>query len=120
MKDPFIDCLFPVEQLKAGVGRIDLYVFLVLQAVIDVADGGLVRLFPDELIQLVQRQELVLVAVGGHLALGLDAVVMYARTEDLPAIRKPGDALMIGAYDWTVMSWEDRAGISEIALQRTR
>ena len=53
-------------------------------------------------------------------ALGLDAVVMYARTEDLPAIRKPGDALMIGAYDWTVMSWEDRAGISEIALQRTR
>lgn len=53
-------------------------------------------------------------------ALGLDAVVMYARTEDLPAIRKPGDSLMIGAYDWLVMSWEDRAGISEIALQRTR
>ena len=58
----------------------------------------------------------------GHtqFALGLDAVVMYARTEDLPAIRKPGDALMIGAHDWTVISWEDRAGISEIALQRTR
>lgn len=58
----------------------------------------------------------------GHtqFALGLDSVVMYARTEDLPVIRKPGDSLMIGAYDWTVMSWEDREGISEIALQRTR
>ena len=58
----------------------------------------------------------------GHtqFALGLDAIVMYARTEDLPAIRKPGDALMVGSHDWTVMSWEDRAGISEIALQRTR
>ena len=53
-------------------------------------------------------------------ALGLDAVVMYARTSDLPPIRKPGDALMIGAYDWIVMSWEDREGISEIMLQRTR
>lgn len=53
-------------------------------------------------------------------ALGLDAVVMFARTEDLPPIRKPGDALMIGAYDWIVMSWEDRAGVSEIALQRSR
>ena len=53
-------------------------------------------------------------------SLGLDAVVMYARTSDLPPIRKPGDALMIGAYDWIVMSWEDREGISEIALQRTR
>lgn len=60
--------------------------------------------------------------MAGHtqFALGLDAVVMYARTEDLPSIRKPGDALMIGSYDWTVMSWEDRAGISEIALQRAR
>ena len=58
----------------------------------------------------------------GHteFALGLDAVVMFARTEDLPPIRKPGDALMIGSHDWTIMSWEDRAGISEIALQRTR
>ena len=58
----------------------------------------------------------------GHtqFALGLDAVVMYARTEDLPPARKPGDALMIGAHDWTVMSWEDRAGVSEIALQRSR
>ena len=53
-------------------------------------------------------------------ALGLDAVVMYARTSDLPPQRKPGDALMIGSYDWIVMSWEDREGISEIALQRTR
>jgi len=60
--------------------------------------------------------------LSGHtqFALGLDAVVMYARTEDLPAIRKPGDALMVGVHDWTVISWEDRAGISEIALQRTR
>ena len=58
----------------------------------------------------------------GHtqFALGLDAVVMFARTEDLPPIRKPGDVLMIGAYDWTVMSWEDREGVSEIALQRSR
>ncbi|MBQ9000544.1 MAG: hypothetical protein IJ087_01670 [Eggerthellaceae bacterium] len=53
-------------------------------------------------------------------AMGLDAVVMFARTEDLPPARKPGDALMIGSYDWTVMSWEDRAGVSEIALQRSR
>jgi hypothetical protein len=60
--------------------------------------------------------------MAGHtqFALGLDAMVMYARTEDLPAIRKPGDALMIGQHDWTVISWEDRAGISEIALQRAR
>lgn len=53
-------------------------------------------------------------------AIGLDAVVMYARTDDLPKARKPGDALMVGSHDWTVMSWEDRAGISEIALQRSR
>ena len=53
-------------------------------------------------------------------ALGLDSVVMYARTSDLPPIRKPGDALMVGAYDWTVLSWEDRDGISEVALQRSR
>lgn len=60
--------------------------------------------------------------LSGHTqyALGLDAIVMYARTEDLPAQRKPGDALMVGSHDWIVMSWEDRAGISEIALQRTR
>ena len=60
--------------------------------------------------------------MAGHtqFALGLDAVVMFARTEDLPAIRKPGDALMIGSHDWTVLSWEDREGISEIALQRSR
>lgn len=53
-------------------------------------------------------------------ALGLDAVVMYARTSDLPPQRKPGDSLMVGSHDWVVMSWEDREGISEIALQRTR
>lgn len=53
-------------------------------------------------------------------ALGLDAVVMFARTSDLPPVRKPGDALMVGSHDWIVLSWEDREGISEIALQRTR
>ena len=60
--------------------------------------------------------------LAGHtqFALGLDAVVMYARTDDLPPIRKPGDALMVGSCDWTVIAWEDRAGISEVALQRTR
>lgn len=51
-------------------------------------------------------------------ALGLDALVMYARTSDLPPARKPGDSLMVGSRDWIVMSWEDRGGISEVALQR--
>ena len=55
-----------------------------------------------------------------QLGVGLDAVVMYARTEDLPKRRKPGDALMVGARDWRVLSWESRGGISEIALERTR
>ena len=53
-------------------------------------------------------------------ALGLDSVVMYAKTADLPPIRKTGDALMVGSCDWSVLSWEDRDGISEVALQRSR
>ena len=55
-----------------------------------------------------------------QLGIGTEAVVMYARTCDLPKRRKPGGALKIGAYDWTVLSWEDRAGISEVALQRSQ
>ncbi|MBQ9000260.1 MAG: hypothetical protein IJ087_00205 [Eggerthellaceae bacterium] len=53
-------------------------------------------------------------------AIGLDAMVMYARTADLPPKRKPGDALMVGSSDWTVLGWEDRGGISEVVLQRPR
>lgn len=54
-----------------------------------------------------------------QLGIGSEAVVMYARTEDLPRARKPGDALMVGSHDWTVLSWEDRAGITEVAMQRS-
>lgn len=52
------------------------------------------------------------------LAMGLDGTVVYARTEDLPPRKAPGARLTVNGSLWTVASWEDEAGISQVVLQR--
>lgn len=52
------------------------------------------------------------------LAMGLDGTVVYARTEDLPQRKAPGARLTVNGSLWTVASWEDEAGISQVVLQR--
>lgn len=53
-----------------------------------------------------------------QLSLGLDGVVVYAKTEDLPCRRAPGERMSVDGVLYTVVSWEDECGIAEIALQR--
>ena len=55
-----------------------------------------------------------------ELGIAQETVVMYVRTSDLPTQRKAGDALMVGPFDWTVIAWEDRGGVTAVTMQRTR
>lgn len=56
------------------------------------------------------------------LEMGLPSIGMrlFAKTEDMPAKRSPGEAMVVNGVPCMVVSWRDDMGVSEIELARAR
>ena len=47
-----------------------------------------------------------------------DGARLFARTEDLPRRRHPGEQIAIDGRSYTVAAWRDEAGVTEVDLVR--
>lgn len=47
-----------------------------------------------------------------------DSMRLFAKTEDLPARRKPGEVLVVDGRTYTVLSWTAEMGVAEVELVR--
>ena len=43
---------------------------------------------------------------------------LFARTEDMPARRRPGEALSVDGRSYVVLAWRDEMGVTEVDLAR--
>lgn len=80
------------------------------------AFGEIYRVENKEIAIVIDNDELKKRKSGQDYAVSESAVLLYARTEDLPVRRAAGESININGRECLVDSWEENMGVTTIVL----